>query len=123
MLHSVLIQHGRAHQIWRDTRKADLPPMHADLLAEVTETEQDVSPGDEWDGKAFAPRIPDDDEGARSDEITIARQTITDRTPEILDALIAKGALTKDDLPEPVREAMEVLAESITGKEKTDVED
>lgn len=49
----ILIQLGRAHEIWRDTRKADLPPLHPDLLALIVEQPAGaVSDGDLWDAEA-----------------------------------------------------------------------
>lgn len=37
MIDSILIQDGRAHQIWRGVAKADLPPLHPDLVAQIVE--------------------------------------------------------------------------------------
>lgn len=59
MVDSVLIQNERAHQIWRDTSKASLPPMTAELLAAVIEAPADtVNEGDLWDGAAFSTPAP-----------------------------------------------------------------
>lgn len=56
MIHSVLIQNGAAHQIWRDTPKSELEDrLHADLIAQIVEVTAEVDCGDVWDGKAFAP--------------------------------------------------------------------
>lgn len=57
----VLIQHGKAHEIWRDTRKADLQTRYApSILAAMVEVAAGtVQPGDLWDGIAFSsPPVP-----------------------------------------------------------------
>lgn len=53
----VLIQHGKAHQIWRATRKADLRTQYsAEILSSIVETVDGVvQAGDLWDGTAFSP--------------------------------------------------------------------
>ena len=53
----VLIQNGRAHEIWRKTRKADLRDyVTSEILAATVETpEGAVTAGDVWDGTTFAP--------------------------------------------------------------------
>ncbi|RUT32656.1 hypothetical protein EMQ25_05785 [Arsenicitalea aurantiaca] len=54
-MHSVLIVHARAHQIWRDTAKADVPPLSPELMADVIETAGPVEDGWSWDGEIFSP--------------------------------------------------------------------
>lgn len=54
MIDSVLIQDGRAHQIWPGKSKTELPPLHRDFLARVVEVHAGtVAAGDLWDGYAF----------------------------------------------------------------------
>lgn len=53
MSHAVLIQNSVAQQVWRNTLKADLPPMHPDILSNVIDYDGDVSDGWAWDGTTF----------------------------------------------------------------------
>lgn len=57
---SILIQNGRAHQIWRNATIAMAPPMTADLMAQIVEFPAGtVNEGDLWDGANFvAPAAP-----------------------------------------------------------------
>jgi len=58
MTDSVLIQDGIAWQIWPGVAKADLPPMHTDLVV-VEVTSGTVQEGYLWDGTAFSvPPVP-----------------------------------------------------------------
>lgn len=56
----VLIQHGKAHEIWRNTRKVDLQTRYtAELVAAIVETaDAAVRLGDLWDGTSFWPPPP-----------------------------------------------------------------
>lgn len=56
----VLIQDGKAHEIWRDTRTADLRTRYAPgILANVVEVVSGtVSPRDLWDGTQFSSPPP-----------------------------------------------------------------
>lgn len=53
MAHSVLIQNGAAWQVWENTAKVDLPPMHPSLVEQVIEYDGPVSSGWLWDGAVF----------------------------------------------------------------------
>lgn len=56
MTDSVLIQNGGARQIWRNTTKTEVPPLHPDLVACIVEVESDtVNENDAWDGEQFIP--------------------------------------------------------------------
>ena len=57
----VLIQHGKAHEIWRRTRKTELQDRYTqEILDAIVETADDaVQPGHLWDGTTFsAPPAP-----------------------------------------------------------------
>lgn|GEM_PF-3929800 len=56
MLDVILIQNGRAHEIWRGkTIDALRPLFHADLVAQMVERPAGaVNEGDVWDGAAQA---------------------------------------------------------------------
>ena len=51
MLDVILIQNGRAHEIWRGKTLDELRPLyHADLIAQMVErTTGTVNDGDVWD--------------------------------------------------------------------------
>lgn len=53
----VLIQNGQAHQIWRNTRKADLQTRYAPgIVANIVEVPSGtVEQGHLWDGTSFSP--------------------------------------------------------------------
>jgi hypothetical protein len=51
---SILVQHGIAWEIWRDTPKDKLPPLHPDLAAQIHEAPAGtVNTGDAFDGEIF----------------------------------------------------------------------
>lgn len=56
----VLIQYGKAHEIWRNTRKVDLQTRYtSELVAAIVETvDGAVQEGDLWDGATFSPPPP-----------------------------------------------------------------
>lgn len=59
MTHSVLIQNGVAHQIWRDTPKRQLKTLfHPDIIKQIVQVTADVEQGDVWDGKVFSRPAP-----------------------------------------------------------------
>ena len=60
MTDSILIQNGKAHEVWRGIAKADLPSFHRDLVKQIVEAaEGTVNGGDIWDGASFsAPTAP-----------------------------------------------------------------
>jgi hypothetical protein len=86
MVDSILIQNGKAHEIWRGTAKKNLPPLHADLVAQIVEVPDDtVNGGDLWDGKVF----------------TVPPTPIPERVKtrsEKFDDVAAKSGLTPDEL-------------------------
>lgn len=54
---SILVQHGRAHEIWRNTAKSKVPPLHADLVAQIVEAPAGtVDDGDAYVDGAFVPQ-------------------------------------------------------------------
>lgn len=56
MTDSILIQNGAAHEIWRGKTKAQVPPLHEDLVKNIVEVESDtVNENDAWDGEKFIP--------------------------------------------------------------------
>lgn len=60
MKQTVLIQHGQAHEIWRGGKTRLTKLFHADLVAQMVETDQPVEVGDLWDGTAFSPPPAED---------------------------------------------------------------
>ena len=56
----VLIQNGRAHEIWRRMRKMDLVDRYSgEFLAAIVETAEDVvHSGDVWNGTTFSAPPP-----------------------------------------------------------------
>lgn len=56
MLDVILIQHGRAHEIWRGKTLDELRPLyHADLVAQMVEMPADsVQSGWLWNGTTFS---------------------------------------------------------------------
>lgn len=60
MVDCVLIQHGVAWEIWRNTRRNDLPPMAPELFGMVAEVPAGlVNVNDIWDGQNFnSPPVP-----------------------------------------------------------------
>ncbi|MCF2522354.1 hypothetical protein [Bradyrhizobium sp. G127] len=56
---SILVQNGRAHQIWRGVAKDSIPPMTPELMDCVVEAEAGlVDDGDIWSGSAFSKPSP-----------------------------------------------------------------
>lgn len=56
----VLIQDGKAHEIWRNTRKVDLQTRYtSELVAAIVETPSGtVQVGHRWNGTTFSPPPP-----------------------------------------------------------------
>lgn len=58
----VLIQNGKAHEIWRGIATDKLPPLHPDLVAQTVEAPAGtVNDGDAWDAELskFVPQPVD----------------------------------------------------------------
>lgn len=100
----VLIQHGRAHQIWRGKSKGLLPPLHPDLVAQIVEAESNtVAEGDAWTGAAFEkPAAPDPKHVALA-ELKASDAAMARIAEDLIDALTAKGVIAESDLPDGAR--------------------
>lgn len=60
MVDSVLVQDGKAHEVWSGIAKADVRPMHPDMLAQVVEVETGtVNYGDAFADGVFTPQSVD----------------------------------------------------------------
>ena len=82
----ILIQHGKAHEIWRRTAKATLTTRYApDILSAIVETAEDVvQPGDLWDGATFsAPPVPPPEDPAATLAALKAIQALARATFEL----------------------------------------
>ena len=79
MSNAVLIQNNIAWQVWKNTLKVDLPPMHPDIVSNIIDYAGDVSDGWEWDGTAFVDPSPNSYD-VLSAEIRATRNTLLARS-------------------------------------------
>ncbi len=89
MTDSILIQHSKAHQIWRGLDKTQLPEFHPDIVSQIVEQPNDtVFIGDDWNGTEFTPQvIPVEPTDAEKDETEAQRfQVIGSSNRAILQA-------------------------------------
>lgn len=102
MTDCVLIENGLAHQVWRGKTKAELPPLHADVLKNIVEVDYLVAEGDVHDGAQFTK--PDFDSEAEARRTLAQSDFLMIRAIEdIWDVLKHRVGVNDDDLPSPVR--------------------
>lgn len=96
MTDCILIQNGRAHEIWRGKKKVELPPLHPDLLANVVEVEtSDTQEGDVWKNRKFTRPVADEIKKGRRP--LLMRDGLTDdELSRLKQYLVATGILTED---------------------------
>lgn len=87
---SILIQHGRAHEIWRGKSKSELPPFTPSLLDSIVEADSGaVNEGDQWDGVSFTPPSTEPETQATVVPYVILRARLTDAEKETLHMAMA----------------------------------
>ena len=100
MVDSILVQNGKAHEIWRGIAKSDLPPLHKDILANIVEApDGTVNEKHLWDGTKFsAPPVPIPPPPKRNLEAELDAEKA--RASRLEAALLAKGTITDRDIAE-----------------------